>query len=85
MDLSGITGIDVSPDTIRELAFSPPVMPNPEAPRFVIAAMPKAFGLARMFELEGQHTRPNLHVVRTLDDACAILGISNFHFEPIEA
>jgi hypothetical protein len=83
MDLSAVTAFDVSPESIRELAQSSPVMPNQELPRFVIAASPKVFGLARMFELEGQHTRPNLHVVQSMEAACVVLGIENLRFEPI--
>jgi hypothetical protein len=82
-DFSAVDAFEVSPETIRELARSSPVMSNPELPRFVIAVSPKIFGMARMFELEGQSTRPNLHVVQSPEAACAILGIKNLHFEPI--
>jgi hypothetical protein len=82
-DFSAVDAFDVSPETIRELARSSPVMSDPELPRFVIAVSPKIFGLARMFELEGQSTRPNLHVVQSLEAACAILGTKNLNFEPI--
>ncbi len=84
MDLSAVTAFDVSPETVRELAQSSPVMPNQELPRFVIAASPKVFGLARMFELEGQSTRPNLHVVQSMEAACVILRLEKLNFEPIE-
>ena len=47
-----------------ELASLPPVIRDREALRFIIAPSPSIFGLARMFELHGQETRPNLHVVR---------------------
>jgi hypothetical protein len=84
MDFSGVSGLDVSPDTIRELALLPPAIPDMSLPRVVIAAAPKIFGMARMFELEGQVTRPNLHVVRSMEAACAILGVTELQFEPIE-
>jgi formylglycine-generating enzyme required for sulfatase activity len=43
-----------------------------------------AGGIARMFELEGEQTRPNLHVVRSAKDVWAILGIREPQFEPLE-
>jgi hypothetical protein len=83
-DMSAVTSLEVSPDTIRELANLPPALSDSSRPRCIIASSPKIFGMARMFELQGQHTRPNLHVVRTQKEAWAILGVSNPKFEPIE-
>lgn len=83
MDFSGVTGIQVTTETIRLLAKAPPVMRDMNSPRFIIATAPKAFGMARMFELIGQHSRPNLHVVRSLEAACAILGVKDLRFEPV--
>jgi hypothetical protein len=40
--------------------------------------------MARMFELQGQETRPNLHVVRTEKEAWAILGVSKPKFEAVQ-
>jgi hypothetical protein len=42
------------------------------------------FGMARMFELEGGETRPNLHVVRSEREAFAILGIIKPKFGSVE-
>ncbi|HXN72050.1 MAG TPA: hypothetical protein VN861_05805 [Candidatus Acidoferrales bacterium] len=84
MDMSSITSLDVSPQTIRELASLPPAIADPARPRCIIAASAQVFGLARMFELQGQATRPNLHVVRTQKEAWAILGVSKPKFEAIQ-
>ena len=84
LDLSAVTSLDVSPNTIRELAKLPPAMPNPLRPRVVIAPSPPVFGIARMFEMQGQDTRPSLHVVRTEKEAMAILGITQTKFGPIQ-
>lgn len=84
LDMSGVTSLDVSPNTIRDLAKSPPAMPNPARPRIVIATSPPVFGVVRMFELQGQDTRPNLHVVRSEKEAFAILGIEKAKFEAIQ-
>jgi hypothetical protein len=82
-DFSAVEAFDVSPETVRQLARSSPVIVDLELPRFVIAASPKMFGMARMFELEGQATRPNLHVVQSMDAVCVILGIKNPEFDPV--
>ena len=82
-DFSAATSLDVSPQTIRDLASLPPAILDPELPRFIVAAAPGIFGMARMFELAGQHTRPNLHVVRTMKEVCVILGITEPKFEPV--
>jgi hypothetical protein len=37
-----------------------------------------------MFEMQGQDTRPSLHVVRTEKEAMAILGVTETKFEPIQ-
>jgi len=84
LDMSAVSFLEVSPQTIRELASLPPAFSDPHQPRCIIAPSPKIFGMARMFELQGQPTRPNLHVVRTAKEAWAILGVSKPKFEPLE-
>jgi hypothetical protein len=36
-----------------------------------------------MFQLAGERTRPLLDVVRTLDEALALLGVESPQFEPL--
>jgi hypothetical protein len=81
LDMSAVTSVDISPQTVRELANSPPTIPDPASPRFIIAASPHLFGLARMFELQGQETRPNLHVVRSAKEVWVILGVEEPQFD----
>jgi len=82
-DFSAVTSFEVSPQFIRELASSPPAILDQVLPRFIVAASPQIYGTARMFELAGQDTRPNLHVVHTMKEVCVILGILHPKFEPI--
>jgi hypothetical protein len=82
--MSTVSFVAISSQTIRELAKLPPAVPNPDIPRCIVAGSPAMFGMARMFELEGGATRPNLHVVRTEREAFAILGITKPHFGSIE-
>ena len=80
-DLSAVNSFEVSPQTIRELASAPPAILDREFPRSIVAPSPPIFGMARMFELGGQDTRPNLHVVRTMKEVCVILGVTDPKFE----
>jgi hypothetical protein len=82
-DFSEADAVEVSPQTIRELASLPPVIAEESRIRCVVAPTNKVFGLARMFELQGGQTRPNLHVVRTLKEALAILGVLAPKFEQL--
>jgi hypothetical protein len=82
-DFSDVTSFEVSAQLVLELASSPPAILDQELPRFIVAASPLIFGTARMFELAGQDTRPNLHVVRTMKEVCVILGVLDPKFEPI--
>jgi hypothetical protein len=82
-DFSGVTSLEVSPQTIRELAELQPAVPDPSRVRVILAPSDSVFGLARMFQFEGEQTRPNLHVVRTLRAAWAVLGVQDPQFKPI--
>ena len=84
LDMSPVTALELSPEAVRELAALPPALPDPARPRFIVAPSPPIFGFARMFELEGEATRPNLHVVRSFKEIWAILGIREPKFEPLE-
>jgi hypothetical protein len=83
-DFSGVTSFEVTPETVRALAWSRPAVPDPSKIRIIVAPTPQLYGLARMFAMHGEDTRPNLHIVRTLEHAYAILGITNPQFEPLE-
>jgi hypothetical protein len=81
LDMSGVTALNVSSATIRKLAQLPPAIPDPDVPRVIIAGSPHLYGMARMFDIQGAETRPNLHVVRNEKEALAILGVTSPHFE----
>lgn len=82
-DASGVTSFDVSPKTVHELASLPPNIADQRVPRVVIAPAPAVYGMLRMFEIVGERTRPNLHIVHTEREALAILGVDNPRFEPV--
>jgi len=83
LDFSAVTSFEVSSQMIHALAHSAPAMPDPMRPRFVVAPAPHIYGMARMLQLEAEQTRPNLHVVQKLGEACAILGVHKLKFKPL--
>jgi hypothetical protein len=84
-DFSSVSGFPVSSNLVRQLAKLEPAMPDATNRTRVIAVEnPTGFGLARMFQIVGEETRPKLQVVRTLNDAIVTLGAQSPHFEPLE-
>jgi hypothetical protein len=87
IDLSDANPFEATAHGMRALAKLPPAMPQVDRPRVVIAPSDHTFGMARIFEVEGEVTRPNLHVVRSVQEAFAILGVEmdETKFGPISA
>jgi hypothetical protein len=81
-DLSRATA-SVRGETVRNLAKLPPAMLDANRPRFIVAESDHIFGLARMFQMHGEASRPNLHVTRSSEEAWELLGISETEFQPI--
>ena len=82
-DFSEATEVAFSPQTMRDLARTKPIMPDPSRPVIFVAPTPDLFGMARMFELEGAESRPNLHVVHTAEQAYQILKVQDPQFAPV--
>ena len=82
-DFSAVTSFEVSAQTVRNLARSTPVMPDVSRVRVIIAPVDHVFGIARLFQIRGEDTRPHNHVVRTLTEAWAVLGVHDPKFEPL--
>jgi hypothetical protein len=84
LDLSAVTQFAVSSEFIRHLARQEPAMPDATRRLRIIAVEGMVgFGLARMFQLTGEDTRPMLQVVHTLNEALVALGVPSPHFEPL--
>jgi len=84
VDLSEVTSFEASAETIEEVARSKPAFRAPNLRRIIIAPSPEVYGMMRMFEIQGEETRPNLLVVRVERDAWATLAVVNPRFEPLE-
>ncbi|MGA9545204.1 MAG: hypothetical protein WBQ85_16630 [Candidatus Sulfotelmatobacter sp.] len=85
VDFSAVTDWALSSAFLQELAKREPAMADSARRRLIIVA-PAAvgFGLARMFQMLGESTRPLLEVVRTLEEALAALDAESSKFEPLE-
>jgi len=85
VDFSSVSEFLVSSEILRQLARRKSDLPNAVGrPRVVVAPQTHAYGLFRMFQITGEHTRPLLQVVRTMNEALAALGVQSPHFEPLE-
>jgi len=81
-DFSSVTQVDVSTAFICQLALGEPAMPRAnERGRIVVFTNDVGFGLARMFQMLGEPTRPLFLAVRTLDEALEALGVQSPQFE----
>jgi hypothetical protein len=81
-DFSDASSLDVSAQAIRSMAYAEPVLAAPIV-RFIVAPTPHMFGLARMFQIQGEQTRPNLHVFSTLQEVYDFLGVRDVHFDSV--
>ncbi len=82
-DGTGIKNLCVTSHTLRTAASQG--SPYPAAtPRYIVAPSHYLFGLARMYELTGNHSEGRLQVVRKLEEALADLGVANAKFEGVE-
>jgi hypothetical protein len=82
-DFSEATTVTFSAQTMRDLARTKPIMPDPSRPVIFVAPTPELFGMARLFELQGGDARPNLRVVRNAEEAYRILNVRDPQFTPV--
>jgi hypothetical protein len=81
-DFSSVTEVALSTKFLRQLAYQDPV--GGTLPRVIVAPNPLLFGLARMFQIIGERTRPLLQVVHTRAEAFSALGVQSPHFTLLE-
>jgi len=72
-DFTHVTQFEISSDQIRLVADSK--SPLEKARRVIVAPSDVAYGTSRMFQMLAGRTRPNISVVRSLNDAYKVLGI----------
>ena len=76
------TAVDVSNEMIRKIVGMPPTGPQ-DCPQISVAPADVVYGLGRMFQLLSSETRPNLRIVRTMDEAYRLLGVEPLNFLPL--
>ncbi len=77
-----IENFNVTSPTLRSVALQGSPYPI-GIPRYLIAPTDYLFGMARMYELVGNHSEGKLQVVRSLQEALADLGVANAKFERV--
>jgi hypothetical protein len=82
VDYSGVTSNEVSMKTVTDLIRSPRAMPKGFL-RINVAPRDAIYGMARMFQILSEKDRPELRVVRTMDEARVLLGVESLEFLPI--
>lgn len=82
IDFSAVTEFEVSSNAIRQVAASPPALP-PGYIRVLVIPQIFIYGLARMFQILGEKSRPDLQVVRTMEEAYHLLGVEFPDFHPL--
>jgi len=82
VDASGVTKFEVSSHTVRGLARSAPAIPVGYA-RVIVAPQAHLYGMMRMFQMLGELTRPDLQVVRTMEEAYQLLRVESPEFTPL--
>lgn len=82
-DGTGIAHFKITTQVLRTAALQG--SPYPDAtPRYLVAPTDYLFGLARMYELVGDHSERKLQVVRRLEEALSDLGVAQAKFERAE-
>ena len=82
VNVTDVTKFEVSSSAVRQMAESVPAFPAASV-RVFIAPTNFIYGMVRMFQMLGEKTRPNLHIVRTLDEAYALLQLESPEFSPV--
>lgn len=81
-DFSGITAFSASGEVVRTLAQTPPSYKSP-IPWLLVAPRDVHYGMARMYQIIASDVRPQLQVVRSLEEALTTLGVQNPKFENV--
>lgn len=82
VDLSEVTSFEAVPRTLRKLGEAPPIVRN--LVTIIVAPSIHTYAMSRFFEQHREKTDPNVYVVRTLEEAWAILGVTAPEFELIQ-
>lgn|ERR1022692_893495 len=82
-DFSDVTSVEVSSHTVRTLAATPPNLPV-GFERVLVVPQNALYGVARMFQILVENNRPDLTIVRSMEEAYRLLGIKSAEFNLID-
>ncbi len=84
LDFTDIGEITVTSEQVAGRGQRPPV--NPGRQKVYVAPTPEMYGLCRMFTAyQSFQGFPEADIVKTLQEACILLGIEEPTFEPVES
>jgi hypothetical protein len=81
-DFSGVTESRVSSDDIRQLVAAPPLFPAGYM-RVLVLPTDSVYGMGRMYQILAEKSRPELHVVRSMEEAYRLLQVKTPEFLPL--
>ena len=70
IDLSNITKGSLKPEQIQEFAAQPSILAK-ESIQIIVAPDPETYQLVRLYQTYAAEGRPNIHVVKSLQEAYA--------------
>lgn len=82
-DFTEVTAGEISSETINELSRMPPIYGTDSTVVFV-ALKDLHYGLLRQFSILGDGNLPNLHIVRTMEEAYRLLNLDGPQFTHVE-
>lgn len=81
-DFSEVTEFEVSTDAIKHVVKLSPIIATGYM-RVAVASRDVHFGMMRMLQMLSEESRPELHVVRTMDEAYRLLRMESPEFSPV--
>lgn len=82
-DFTQSQSFKLSSNDIYTLSQEAPVFPT-DVPRVTVSGADHIFGMARMYELVTEERQRGIYVVRTMEEAYALLNLTNPVFEQVE-
>ena len=80
-NFSDVTEFEASSHAMRQVEERPPII-QAGYMRVIVASQDVPFGMMRMLQILSDKSRPELHVVRTLDEAYRLLLVESPKFSP---
>ena len=84
VDFTAVECTEITAGDVRSISYRPAAFP-PGMPRVFVAPTPHLYGMCRMYQIIREDLASDLHVVRTLEEAYALLGLESPDFKTIDA